>query len=62
MGRGGGESRRPQPPTREFTEEEKTYCAVQPRKHPSLPSVRDKVWVSSPIDLFILAKLDSGLS
>ena len=41
-----------------FTSEQKSYWAFQPISRPQSPRVSDEAWVSSPIDRFILAKLD----
>jgi hypothetical protein len=45
-------------PSREFTAAEKSFWAFQPVKDPALPAVRDQKWVQSPIDRFVLAKLE----
>ncbi|HQR33227.1 MAG TPA: PSD1 and planctomycete cytochrome C domain-containing protein [Blastocatellia bacterium] len=44
--------------TREFTEEEKKFWAFQPLAKPTVPAVKNAAWVKSPIDAFILAKLE----
>ncbi len=44
--------------TREFTEEEKKYWAYQPLTKSIAPKVKNSDWVKSPIDAFILAKLE----
>ena len=44
--------------TREFTEEEKKFWAFQPLAKSSVPSVKNSAWVKSPVDAFILAKLE----
>ena len=44
--------------TREFTEEEKKFWAFQPLAKPSVPAVKNAAWVKSPVDAFILAKLE----
>jgi uncharacterized protein DUF1549/uncharacterized protein DUF1553/cytochrome c len=44
--------------TREFSEEEKKFWAYQPISQPVAPKIRDAAWVKSPIDAFILAKLE----
>jgi cytochrome c553 len=44
--------------TREFTEEEKKYWAYQPLAKPTVPKVKNQAWVKSPVDAFILAKLE----
>lgn len=43
---------------REFSEEEKNFWAYQPVSHPVAPKPRDEAWVKSPIDAFILARLE----
>jgi mono/diheme cytochrome c family protein len=40
------------------TEEAKRYWAFQPVKRPAAPQVKNAAWVKTPIDAFILAKLD----
>lgn len=44
--------------TREFTEEEKKFWAFQPLGNPALPKVKNTAWVKSPVDAFILARLE----
>src|SRR5579859_445428 len=44
--------------SREFTAAEKKFWAFQPVKGPALPSVRDQGWVQTPVDRFVLAKLE----
>src|SRR5277367_5656099 len=41
-----------------FTPAQKSYWAFQPVKKSSLPTVKNKAWVKTPIDAFILAKLE----
>ncbi|HEY1187084.1 MAG TPA: PSD1 and planctomycete cytochrome C domain-containing protein [Gemmata sp.] len=41
------------------TEEAKKYWAYQPVKRPPVPEVKDKGWVRTPIDAFVLAKLEA---
>jgi uncharacterized protein DUF1553/uncharacterized protein DUF1549 len=41
-----------------FTPAQKSYWAFQPVKKPALPAVKNKAWVKTPIDAFILAKLE----
>ena len=53
---------RPSLPSRTFTEEEREFWAFQPVREPQLPRVKDESWIASPIDRFVLAKLEaSGL-
>jgi hypothetical protein len=42
-----------------ITEEAKKYWAYQPIKRSAVPGVSDKQWVKTPIDAFILAKLEA---
>jgi cytochrome c553 len=37
----------------------KSHWAFQPVKKPSLPAVRDQKWIETPVDAFILAKLEA---
>ncbi len=41
------------------TEEAKRYWVYQPVRRPAVPEVKDKQWVKSPLDAFILAKLEA---
>jgi len=41
------------------TEEAKKYWAYQPVKQPAVPTVKDAAWVKTPVDAFILAKLEA---
>jgi hypothetical protein len=41
-----------------FTPAQKNYWAFQPVKKSPLPAVKNKAWVKTPIDAFILAKLE----
>jgi Protein of unknown function (DUF1553)/Protein of unknown function (DUF1549)/Planctomycete cytochrome C len=38
----------------------KSHWAFQPVKKPGLPTVKDKSWIRSPVDNFILAKLEAS--
>jgi len=61
----GGEQNVPKPHVKAgvVTEEAKRYWAYQPIRKPALPTVQNKAWAKSPIDVFVLAKLESnGLS
>src|SRR5205823_870158 len=49
---------KPTPKGGVVTEEAKRYWAYQPVKRPAAPAVRDAAWVRTPIDAFILAKLE----
>ena len=44
---------------RVITDEERHYWAYQPVKRPDVPAVKNKAWVRSPVDAFILAKLET---
>jgi hypothetical protein len=46
------------PPKKEFTNEQKSFWAFQAVKDPSVPKVKDANWVKTPVDAFILAKLE----
>jgi hypothetical protein len=43
-----------------FTPAQKSYWAFQPVKKPPVPAVKNKAWVKTPIDAFILAKLEEN--
>jgi len=61
----GGEQNVPKPHVKAgvVTEEAKRYWAYQPIRKPAPPTVQNKAWAKSPIDVFVLAKLESnGLS
>ncbi|HKB05577.1 MAG TPA: DUF1549 domain-containing protein, partial [Gemmataceae bacterium] len=45
-------------PGGEFTEEQKRFWAFQPMKDHAVPAVRDPSWVRSPVDAFVLARLE----
>ncbi len=42
----------------EFTEEDWKFWAFQPVKKPAVPAVKNKEWVKSPVDAFLLAKME----
>src|SRR5205823_6049252 len=42
-----------------ITAEQRAYWAFQPIHKPALPKVKDNSWVKSPIDHFILSKLEA---
>jgi cytochrome c553 len=46
------------PPKKEFTEAQKSFWAFQSVKDPAVPKVNDTAWVKTPVDAFILAKLE----
>jgi mono/diheme cytochrome c family protein len=43
---------------REITAAEKSFWAFQPVRDPAVPAVKDQSWIRTPIDRFILAKLE----
>jgi Protein of unknown function (DUF1553)/Protein of unknown function (DUF1549) len=43
-----------------FTPAQKNYWFFQPVKKPLVPAVKNKAWVKTPIDAFILAKLEEN--
>jgi cytochrome c553 len=47
------------PPSAHFTAEQKAFWAFQPVRPPRLPAVRNKEWPRSPVDHFILARLEA---
>jgi hypothetical protein len=38
---------------------DKNYWAYQPVKRPAVPEVKDKTWVATPVDAFVLAKQEA---
>jgi len=40
--------------------EDRTHWAFQPPKHPPVPTVRDAAWIRTPVDAFILARLEAA--
>ncbi len=42
-----------------FSPEQKAFWAFQPVKDPAVPGVKNKAWVKSPIDAFILSRLEA---
>src|SRR5687767_11368461 len=46
------------PPDREFRDSERRYWAFQKVVKPPVPTVQNRTWVRTPIDAFILAKLE----
>jgi hypothetical protein len=48
----------PPTPKKEFTEEQKSFWAFQKVKDPAVPKIENASWVRTPIDAFILAKLE----
>jgi mono/diheme cytochrome c family protein len=45
--------------TREFTDDEKSFWSVQPVKDTAPPQVKNVSWVQSPVDRFVLQKLEA---
>jgi hypothetical protein len=45
--------------TTRFTAEQKAFWAFQPVREPSLPAINDLAWARSPIDHFVLARLEA---
>ena len=43
-----------------ITAEQRAFWSFQPVRDPALPAVKDKKWSQSPIDQFVLAKLESS--
>jgi mono/diheme cytochrome c family protein len=54
-----GDAGKAAPKTSVVTEEAKKYWVYQPVKRPAVPDVKDKAWVKTPIDAFVLAKLEA---
>src|SRR5262245_63252248 len=46
------------PPDREFRDSERRYWALQKVTKPPVPAVQNQSWVRTPVDAFILAKLE----
>src|SRR5262249_28754820 len=44
----------------QITEADRRHWAYQPLAAPAMPSVRDAAWCNSPIDRFVLARLEHG--
>jgi len=47
------------PPERAITAEDREHWSYQPNRNPKPPSVKNKQWIRTPIDRFILARLES---
>lgn len=41
-----------------FTDAEWKFWAFQPVEHPAVPAVKNRAWVQSPVDAFLLAKME----
>jgi hypothetical protein len=51
------------PPERKVTPEDREHWSYQPIRNPKPPSVKNEAWIRTPIDRFILARLEAeGLS
>ncbi len=48
----------PATPKKEFTEEQKSFWAFQKVKDPAVPDIKDTAWIKTPVDAFILSKLE----
>ena len=50
-------------PHKPFTESQKRWWAFQPVVKPAVPVVKNRAWVRTPVDAFVLAKLEEkGIS
>lgn len=59
---GGAKTARPEPespPAGDFTDEERSFWSFQPIQNPAVPVVQNVAQVQSPVDQFLLAKLES---
>ena len=52
-------SKQPPAPPETFNAEQRAHWAFQSLKRPALPEVKEFEWVRNPIDMFILAGLES---
>jgi hypothetical protein len=43
-----------------LTDEARAHWAFQPVKKPEIPAVKDAAWVKTPVDAFVLAKLEAN--
>jgi hypothetical protein len=43
-----------------FTPAQRNFWSLQPAKKQAVPTVKDKAWVKTPIDAFVLAKLEEN--
>ena len=48
----------PPAPDREFRDSERRYWALQKVVRPPVPAVQSRAWVRTPVDAFILARLE----
>lgn len=58
---GGAKTARPEPetpPVGDFTEEERAFWSFQPIRHPPVPAVANAGQARSPVDQFLLSKLE----
>jgi len=42
-----------------FTAEQLNHWAYQKAQKPNIPAVRNRAWIKTPVDAFVLAKLES---
>jgi len=45
--------------THEFTDAQKKFWSLQPVSKPAPPAVKNQSWVNTPVDAFVLAKLEA---
>src|SRR5690606_9311527 len=50
----------PTPKKQGYTRRQKEFWSFRPLREVTLPAVRDETWVRSPIDRFILSRLESS--
>ena len=63
VGETGAEETAKNPPERAITAEDREHWSYQPIRNPQPPSVKNEQWIRTPIDRFILARLEAeGLS
>jgi hypothetical protein len=53
-----GEAVSPVVPEKSITPEQRSYWAFQPVRKPALPAIRRREWVRTPVDAFILERLE----
>src|ERR1700746_1898682 len=46
--------------THVFTAAQRNFWSLRPVTKPAVPAVKDKTWVKTPIDAFVLAKLEQA--
>ena len=47
-----------EPPQKQFTAQQRAWWAFQKVVQPALPQTAEKTWIKTPIDAFVLAKLE----